>query len=124
MFARVVDEQVSEVRRAGGENQLVSLVCLGLRGQSNISQQIILQYSDSVNKEVVLRILKTGSIIKHLTYLTQLVEDVDDLVVVFSPLEHVLLLLLLHLLSLIKQLRVQSERKPWPHDVCHFYAET
>ena len=46
------------------------------------------------------------------TYLTQLVEDVDDLVAVFSPLE--LVLIILNLRHLLLRLRAESQREARP----------
>ena len=47
-----------------------------------------------------------------MTYLTQLVEDVDDLVAVFSPLE--LVLIILNLRHLLLRLRAESQREARP----------
>ena len=47
-----------------------------------------------------------------LTYLAQLVEDVDDLVVMLAPLE--LILLILHLRHLLVRLRAESQREARP----------
>ena len=47
-----------------------------------------------------------------MTYLAQLVEDVDDLVVVLSPLE--LVLLILRLGHLLVRLRAESQREARP----------
>ena len=63
MFGGVCYEESSEVRTAGGENQFVGLEGDAVRTQGNVSEALLSP---------------------------QLLEDVQELVVVIAPLQHIL----------------------------------